>query len=113
MNDLYPAGLEEFGVVRLMEHELDGLQEDMGCLVEFVDDCPIKAAHEVEITLYRILHEALINIRRHAPNVKNVGVLLKFKNQIALLQVQDDGPGFDIEELTGGGPVGGLMNTRE
>ena len=41
MNDLYPAGLDEFGVVPLMEAELRRFQEDTGCQVIFDADAEV------------------------------------------------------------------------
>jgi len=112
MNDLYPAGLDEFGIVTLLEEELERLQEDMGCTASFDDDCPVRPPREVEITLYRIFHEALTNIRRHASGARNVGVFLGTRDQLAVLQVRDDGPGFDVEGSNGNAKVGGLMSMK-
>ena len=48
------GGLSDFGIVALVEEELDSFEEDTGCLVASDADCPIRPPGEAEITLYRI-----------------------------------------------------------
>ena len=110
MNDLYPAGLAEFGSVLLMEDELGRFKEDTGCLVSFYADCPARPPRDVEVTLYRIFREALTNIRRHAQDAKNVTVSFSCTDQVVVLRVQDDGPGFDVEAATASDRIGGLKS---
>lgn len=112
MYDLYPAGLAEFGSVLLMEDELDCFEEDTGCLVRFDADCPARPPRDVEVTLYRIFREALTNIRRHAQDAKNVTVSFSCNDQVVVLRVQDDGPGFDVEAATAADRIGGLKSMR-
>ncbi len=112
MNDLYPAGLTEFGLIPLMAEKLRSFEEDTGCLVAFDNDCTNRPPRDVEITIYRIFHEALTNVHRHAPSAKAVTVSRTCWDRFVVLQVQDDGPGFDLD---GGAPeqrVGGLMSMR-
>jgi two-component system CheB/CheR fusion protein len=54
---------------------------------------------EVETHLYRIMQEALNNIAKHA-KAKNVSVLLTLDSETAVLIVEDDGCGFDVEEVS-------------
>lgn len=112
MNDLYPAGLDEFGVVPLMEAELSRFQEDTGCRVSFNADAEVMPSQEVGVTLYRIFHEALANIQRHAPGTQNVVVSLTYREMFINLEVQDDGPGFDMEAVTEDNRIGGLMSMQ-
>lgn len=112
MNDLYPTGLDLFGVVPLMETELERFEEDTGCLVRFTADCPVRPPRNVEITIYRIFHEALMNIQRHAHGARNVTVTLICGEEAVRLEVEDDGPGFEVEKVTEEGPVSGLLSMR-
>ena len=112
MNDLHPPVLEEFGVAPLIEKELRRLQEDAGCRTTFDSSYLLRPSQNVEVTLYRIFHEALTNIRRHATSATNVAVVLACKDQTTNLQVQDNGPGFDVEAATQRKRVGGLMSMR-
>ncbi|OGW45211.1 MAG: hypothetical protein A2078_11975 [Nitrospirae bacterium GWC2_57_9] len=53
---------------------------------------------EVEITLFRIIQEAIVNIARHA-RAENVFVLFKIEQQIVNVDIEDDGEGFDLNEV--------------
>ncbi|MBF8266914.1 MAG: multi-sensor signal transduction histidine kinase [Dehalococcoidia bacterium] len=112
MNDLHPPVLDEFGIAPLIEEELRSFQEQTHCQVRFDVDYPKRPPSDVEMALYRIFHEALINIRRHAPGARKVTVSLAYTGQAVSLQVQDDGPGFDVEEALQAKRVGGLMSMR-
>jgi len=112
MNDLYPNGLEEFGVVPLIETELGSFEEDTGCLVRFTADCPERSPRDVEVTLYRIFQEALSNIRRHAESARNVTASLTCRDQVVVLEIQDDGPGFNVDEVAETKRPGGLVSMQ-
>ncbi len=49
---------------------------------------------EIEMTLFRIAQEALSNVRRHSA-AKNVWIVLRFQPDAVVLEVHDDGMGFD------------------
>jgi PAS domain S-box-containing protein len=51
---------------------------------------------QVESQLYRIVQEALNNIAKHA-RAKRVSVLLERRGEDAILIVEDDGQGFDVD----------------
>ncbi|MDF3144080.1 MULTISPECIES: sensor histidine kinase [unclassified Streptomyces] len=57
---------------------------------------PAALPPSVELTVYRIVQEALTNARRHAPGAK-VRVRLEFSPSQVRLRVVDDGPGPDPE----------------
>ena len=112
MNDLHPPVLDEFGIVPLIEEKLRHFQKDTRCRVSSEVDYPQRPPREVEMALYRIFHEALTNIGRHAPGVREVAVSLVYRDQTISLQVRDDGPGFDVEAALQARRVGGLMSMR-
>jgi signal transduction histidine kinase len=62
------------------------------------------------ITLYRVLQEALNNIIKHA-NASHVWVDLSLEDDSIILTVQDNGLGFKTEEVRSNGM--GLSNMRE
>lgn len=62
--------------------------------------------------LCQIAQEALSNVIRHA-HARRVQVNLFFSPEDLRLQVQDDGQGFDMEQLLRGGQGMGLRNMRE
>jgi signal transduction histidine kinase len=54
-----------------------------------------------ETMLFRIIQEALTNIVKHAEASK-VRVQLQFSDSTAIVQVEDNGKGFDVEGTLGG-----------
>ncbi len=109
---LYPPALDAFGVVPLIEDELRRFQEDTGCDTKFDTNCSERLPRHMEVTVYRIFHEALTNIGRHAASAGKVAVSLAREDGLVSLQVQDDGPGFDVDGSTPPKLVGGLMSMR-
>ena len=57
-----------------------------------------RLAHEFETALYRIAQEALTNVARHA-QAKRVSLLLERRPGYVSLIVEDDGRGFDAQEV--------------
>lgn len=112
MKELHPPGLDEFGVVALIEEELGGFQEDTKCKTTFRCDYRMRRFGDVELALYRVFHEALINIRRHAPTARNVTVSFTRQQQRLVLFIEDDGPGFDVQGAWRVRRVGGLMSMQ-
>lgn len=112
MNDLYPPLLEDGGIAALIQEEIRQFQAETGCATRLSIDCPERPPKEVEVTLYRIFHEAVTNVRRHAPAARELVVSLASRDREASLQVQDDGPGFDTEAAARGKRVGGLLSMR-
>ncbi|OIQ30826.1 MAG: hypothetical protein BM564_01030 [Bacteroidetes bacterium MedPE-SWsnd-G2] len=53
---------------------------------------------QIEITLYRILQEAINNIVKYAKASK-VDVQLRNYNDIYMLTIEDNGIGFEIDEM--------------
>ncbi len=64
----------------------------------------------VELVLFRVVQEAIINISKHA-DAKNVSVAVIFGDDSIELEIEDDGRGFDAEKVFEGfkkGRVKGL-----
>lgn len=73
-----------------------------------LDDVPAG----IELSAYRIVQEALTNIRRHAGAVKRVEVSIVRSNGSLSVEVADDGRGAAAHLSTGGGGFG-LLGMRE
>jgi signal transduction histidine kinase len=70
---------------------------------------PVQLDPGVELTAYRIVQEALTNVRRHAPGAA-VDVELHYAGSALRLLVRDNGPGPSIAEPAAGH---GLLGMRE
>jgi signal transduction histidine kinase len=80
-----------------------------------VDGDPARTAPAVDDALLRVAQEALTNVSRHA-TAGHVDLTLSYVD-LVLLDVQDDGVGFDIAATTTHGDVSrggyGLISMRE
>jgi signal transduction histidine kinase len=65
----------------------------------------------VETSLYRIVQEALTNVVRHA-QASTVGILLKRGRGKLKMFIEDDGIGFDPEQVSQADRMG-LLGMRE
>jgi signal transduction histidine kinase len=64
-----------------------------------------------KITAYRVIQEALANASRHAPGAKQT-VIVDHAGDRVLIEVRDDGPGFDAAAASNGDRLG-LLGMRE
>ncbi|HNT89985.1 MAG TPA: ATP-binding protein, partial [Candidatus Hydrogenedentes bacterium] len=53
---------------------------------------------EIEVTLYRIAQEAVMNVIRHAGATQASIVLMRHDHEVSLI-VEDDGKGFDLRAI--------------
>ncbi|MDO8567635.1 MAG: sensor histidine kinase, partial [Dehalococcoidales bacterium] len=115
--DLRPSVLDDLGLLSalrwLAEHRLSPLE--VKTRVEVTGE-EKKLPPHIEIALFRVVQEALTNIARHA-EAHNVVVSVEFKESVILIEVEDDGKGFDISAI---GPASeakgvglGLMGMEE
>ena len=56
---------------------------------------------DVEVALFRVAQEALTNVAKHA-KASRVGLTLSYMDDVVLLDVRDDGVGFDPDVANGG-----------
>ncbi len=98
--DLRPSSLDDLGLVAALERYANDYARKHGINVDFhpgtVRDRRLPLQHE--ITVYRIVQEALTNTAKHAA-ARNVSITLEERNGTAVVVVEDDGCGFDPEAL--------------
>jgi signal transduction histidine kinase len=114
ITELRPAALDELGLGPAIEALLDRHREQSAFEVKAELTLPRAAADarldpELEGTVYRLVQEALTNVARHAA-ASRVRVAVGELGGELLVEVQDDGAGFDAEE---GGEGFGLAGMRE
>jgi signal transduction histidine kinase len=109
--ELRPTVLDNLGVgPALVEYV-----ETVGASFEFEveDELEEEPVGESRLVLYRIAQEALANVRKHA-NASRVHVRLAARDGGYLVQVEDDGDGFDPPEMLRSAPGHlGLSSMRE
>lgn len=91
---LRPEMLESVGILATMAYEVSQFQRSTGLHAQFIANTrEIKIDMDSSLALYRILQEALTNVRRHA-HAKNVTVRCECSDRLLTLQIEDDGRGF-------------------
>ena len=108
-HDLRPALLDDVGLVGALPGLGQQCTQTYGVPVRVdVDTPPLgRLPPEVEVALFRIAQEALTNIGKHAA-ARSARVALSFQEGTARLVVQDDGKGFDLEQVRRPTRQGGL-----
>jgi signal transduction histidine kinase len=110
--DLRPPSLDHLGLVAALRQHVQTIVSKYGVNVQFESllTSP-RLSSEVEVSLYRIVQEALTNVIRHA-DAARVDVLLEQRADRIILLVEDDGVGFDLHSATNNGRLG-LVGLRE
>jgi len=113
--DLRPAVLDDYGLMAALQSHSDRFSKRTGLhiTVEGDEDMP-RLPEFAEISLYRIVQEALTNVAKHA-QAQNVLILLKQSDTTVLLKIADDGIGFDpaVSRHVKETGAWGLLNMRE
>jgi PAS domain S-box-containing protein len=114
--NLRPTALDDLGLAAAISLEIDRLQDE-GYHVDYDERLgDERLPKEMEITLFRVVQEALTNVSKHA-GTQRVRIELTRSNGEICLTVQDFGRGFDpaaLESLGGGpGERVGLAGMRE
>jgi len=91
---LRPPALDELGLTHALRQSLEDLKADGPSCKFSVTGTPSRLPSSMEIAVYRIVQEALTNIRKHA-NASKVNLRLQFQEDKLLVEVHDNGKGFD------------------
>ena len=111
LNELRPAGLDDRGLVAALEDFVAGFGRAEGIEVEWWADDDLELPMTHQQALYRVAQEALTNVARHA-EADRVSVSLRENGDAVVLEVVDDGRGFD-SVLTYAGNSMGLQGMKE
>jgi PAS domain S-box-containing protein len=110
LHELQPVDLEREGLVAILHQRLAAVEGRSDVKARLLADENISLPLDKEVALYFIAQEALNNVLRHA-RAKSVTVRLKQKKENVILEVVDDGCGFDSQKGSLGGM--GLRNMKE
>jgi signal transduction histidine kinase len=106
---LRPPVLDDLGLAA----SLESLGHSFPTLDVQVDAAELSMAEHAETAVYRTAQEALQNVAKHA-EASSVRVRLFRHGSRAVLEVADDGTGFDVDAPASPGPTGlGLSGMRE
>ncbi|NJD04679.1 MAG: GAF domain-containing sensor histidine kinase [Ruminiclostridium sp.] len=96
--DLKPSCLED-GLISAVQRHIETFSASSGINIDFTfsgNDSAVE--YYMTSTIYRIVQEALSNVKKHA-EAENIGIELAITNARITLDIADDGKGFVVEEL--------------
>jgi signal transduction histidine kinase len=91
---LYPPMLEELGLKSAIPWYVEGFGRRSGIkmTIEIPPDIG-RLSREAELALFRVLQESLTNVHRHSGSA-TAKIRLREKNDLVILEVEDQGKGF-------------------
>ncbi len=99
---LRPTALDDLGLVTALEAHVEqwagitGIEVDVHCAGLSNGRLP----SQIEVTLYRVIQEALNNIAKHA-QARRVSLIVERRADHVLAIIEDDGCGFDAQVVEG------------
>jgi signal transduction histidine kinase len=114
MAALRPQVLDDYGLKAALELEAERFSERTGIRTQVIGkDISPRPLDGLETSLFRITQEALTNVSKHGV-AKEVIVRLEQIDDMVRLTIDDDGIGFDMDQLNTLNHSGwGLMTMRE
>ncbi len=114
--EIRPTVLDDLGLQTAVRNLLETWSAGCGIRFDLEMRCgDRRLAPDIEVTLYRVLQEALTNVVRHA-DASRVGVILTFADRQVDMIIEDDGSGFAAGTGEGENPPSrrlGLLGIRE
>ncbi len=110
--ELRPPILEQEGLVSALRNRLESVESRSGIKVQMLLQEVGQVRAEVEAGLYGISNEALNNILKHA-HATVIKVSLKKEAGRIVLEIRDNGIGFDIHGTFGGMGLSGMKERAE
>ena len=100
VEDLHPSSLSHLGLVASLEILAREFQERSGLVISTNLE-HVELDSSSQLTIYRLVQESLTNISKYA-SAKKVCVKLESTDGYAIIEVVDDGRGFNISEVGAG-----------
>ena len=108
---LRPSALDHAGLAVAIAHDLQQFTARSGVQHGLADEAaPLRLPPKRAIAVYRIFHEGLTNVARHA-RAQRVNVTLSERDNWFVMEMRDDGRGFLPSTLTAGSL--GLLSMTE
>jgi signal transduction histidine kinase len=97
--ELRPSMLDDLGLTAALERYTAEFSHLHGAVVvDLHCDLPTRLPTTVETALYRIVQEAMTNAARHG-KATFIGVLVSRRNGTVQAIVEDNGAGFEVEQV--------------
>jgi PAS domain S-box-containing protein len=108
--ELTPSNLKKDGLIAVLNQRLDAVEGRADIKRKIISDENISLTYDQQVAFFYIAQEALNNTLRHA-QAKSVLIRLKQTKNHIVMEMEDDGLGFDADDYKQGGI--GLRSMRE
>ncbi|WP_198013847.1 PAS domain-containing sensor histidine kinase [Desulforegula conservatrix] len=96
--NLRPPGIDQLGIIKTLSQLCSEFTAAYKIKADFqswgIEG--LKLSSDTQINLYRLLQEALSNVKKHS-GAKNINVKLVSSHPNIILRVEDDGKGFNVD----------------
>lgn len=97
--DLRPMSLDDLGLIPTLEQYIAKFQRDTGIDVQLIArDKDMELDSVIEVAVFRIIQEALNNIKKHS-KAHQCTIELNIKDDNLVGTISDNGVGFDMDEV--------------
>jgi PAS domain S-box-containing protein len=111
-SELRPGLLDDLGLVAAMEWQSEEFEKRFGIKVDFISSFnDAKIPSRIATGFFRIYQESLTNVARHSQAHQIIAALDQKKDEI-VLQISDDGKGFDGKDIENKKTLG-LLGMKE
>jgi signal transduction histidine kinase len=99
IQDLRPSLLDDMGLLSALDWYADVRLRSRGIQVSWeIVGIERRLPLELETTIFRLGQEAISNVAKHA-KAESVTILIEFLDHHIVLEIDDDGNGFDAEQI--------------
>jgi|RhiMethySRZTD1v2_1073278.scaffolds.fasta_scaffold00231_20 signal transduction histidine kinase len=106
-HEIRPPVLDDLGLLPALEFLRDGLEQRSTLSITVDGPRDQRYPQSVEITVFRVVQEALTNVVKHA-SASEVSITVTNDNGRLVCSVRDDGVGFDVAAQASGQGARGL-----
>ena len=95
---MHPSQLDKVGLVRALASFVDAFERDTGILISLRHNNSIPPMPDpIELAVYRVVQEALSNVRKHS-HARKVEVQIGVHNGAFAATIKDNGIGFEVDD---------------
>jgi len=94
--DLRPPELDQLGLVSTLRQHAERFSRETGTAVRFTADANLTVPAAMEVAIFRIVQEALVNVQKHA-HASQVAVRLRQEGECLTLEIDDNGIGLPAD----------------
>ena len=100
--DLRPMCIDDLGLVTTVERYVNQMQienDSLSYSLNITNKENTNILPIINLTIFRIVQEALVNVRKHA-KAKNVEINIVYESDFISIEVRDNGIGFEINNCS-------------